>query len=202
MNTKTTIPLNYPLGARNVPSAVSDFSVKSLQWPERKLNRGFGWRRVGPWSTRNISAARERKPQVPRVSGWLHSPIYIRRRFAPRNLASYPPLFTFPSGFCCVVYIALHREGKPVPLKVPMNIQSTRDHTRKKDHIIYEERWAVFNFLIQILQYISKFNEQFRRSYSELWPYMEASLTWGKWRWKIVAVLGSVVQSWVKITEG
>ena len=80
---------------------------------------------------RNISAARERKPQVPRVSGWLHSPIYIRRRFAPRNLASYPPLFTFPSGFCCVVYIALHREGKPVPLKVPMNIQSTRDNTRK-----------------------------------------------------------------------
>ena len=31
VNTKTTIPLNYPLGARNVSSAVSDFSVKSLQ---------------------------------------------------------------------------------------------------------------------------------------------------------------------------
>ena len=75
----------------------------------------------------------------------------IRRRFAPRNLAIRHYIFTFPSGFCCVVYIALHREGKPVSLKVPVDIQSTRDHTRKKDHIIYEERYAVFNFLIQIL---------------------------------------------------
>ena len=78
---------------------------------------------------RNIAATRDKKAagtQGIRVGAYVDV----------LRLPMYPPLFNYPSGFCCMVYILLHKQGKLAPLKAPVDIQWTRDHTRKKDHII------------------------------------------------------------------